>query len=131
MGLVVDTSALISFERAHGSWDQILEEHGGEAVALPAIVFAELLVGVLLTGRGRSSVDALLARVPLVDFGREIAELWAELFADLRLGGGVIPANDLQVAATAVHLGFGVLVGDKDEAHFRRVEGLRVEVASP
>jgi hypothetical protein len=32
------------------------------------------------------------------------------------------------VAATAFHLGFGVLVGPRDEEHFRAVPGLRVEV---
>jgi hypothetical protein len=37
---------------------------------------------------------------------------------------GVIPA----VAATAIALGFGVLVGPSDEQQFRVVPGLRVEV---
>ena len=41
--------------------------------------------------------------------------------------GHLIPANDLAVAATALHLGFGVVVGQQDEAHFRSVPGLRVE----
>ena len=41
--------------------------------------------------------------------------------------GQLIPSNDLAVAATAQHLGFGVLVGPSDEHHFRRVSGLRVE----
>ncbi len=40
--------------------------------------------------------------------------------------GRLIPANDLAVAATAFHLGYGVLVGPRDEAHFRRVQGLHV-----
>ena len=29
-----------------------------------------------------------------------------------------------------MHLGFGVLVGEKDEAHFRCIEELRVELVS-
>ena len=40
--------------------------------------------------------------------------------------GELIPANDLAVAATARHLGFSVLVGPSDEAHFRRVPDLDV-----
>ncbi|MGH3136577.1 MAG: PIN domain-containing protein [Gaiellaceae bacterium] len=137
MGLVIDSSALIAFERVDASWDRMFEERGDEVVALPAIVLAEILVGVRLVGPGRlaermrSSIDALLARVPLVHFDRDIAERWADLFAELSRSGELIPANDVQVAATALHLGFGVLVGDRDEAHFRRVEGLRVEVAAP
>jgi predicted nucleic acid-binding protein len=39
----------------------------------------------------------------------------------------MIPSNDLAVAATALHLDFGVLVGPKDERHFRRVPQLRCE----
>lgn len=137
MGLVVDTSALIAFERVDATFERMLDEHGSDVIALPAIVLAELLVGARLLGRGqradrkRSGIDQLLARVPLVDFGRDIAERWAELVAELRRRGELIPANDVQVAATALHLGFGVLVGDRDEAHFRRVPGLRVEVVAP
>jgi predicted nucleic acid-binding protein len=44
----------------------------------------------------------------------------------LSRAGRLIPSNDLAVAATALDLGFGVLVGPTDEAHFRAVPGLRV-----
>ena len=55
---------------------------------------------------------------------------WAEIVGALRVSGTPIPSNDAQVAATALGLGFGVLVGPADEAHFRRVPGLRVHVLS-
>ena len=130
--LVIDTSALVSLERAEAGWERLLDENRHQVVAVPAIVVAELLVGALLARSGqrekRAKVDALVGRVPLVEFGREIAERWAELFAKLSRRGELIPANDLTVAATAAHLGFGVLVGDRDEAHFRRIEGLPVYV---
>jgi predicted nucleic acid-binding protein len=91
-----------------------------------------LLAGVRLAkGRRRAAqrqakVDALLAVVPVVDFDPEIASVWADLFAALERRGAHIPANDLAVAATATHLGFGVLVGPDDEEHFRRIPNLRV-----
>ena len=62
----------------------------------------------------------------LVEFGAGVAAQWARLFATLSRAGRLIPANDLMVAATAVFLEFGVLVGPRDEAHFRAVPGLRV-----
>jgi predicted nucleic acid-binding protein len=134
MGVALDTSALIAFERAEASWDRLLDEYGDDVIAIPAIVLAELRVGALLARRGRrqrsAKIEALIGRVALVDFAREIAERWAELFAALRRRGQLIPANDLAVAATAIHLGFGLIVGEKDETHFRRIEGLRVVVAS-
>jgi len=72
-------------------------------------------------------VETLVSRLPVVDFTREIAERWAEVFSALSRAGEMIPANDLAVAATALQLGFGVLVGPRDERHFRRVTGLRCE----
>ena len=45
MGLVIDTSALVAVERAGASWEGALGALGDEAVAVPAIVYAELLVG--------------------------------------------------------------------------------------
>lgn len=61
------------------------------------------------------------------------AELFvgARLVATLTRRGRLIPANDLAVAATALDLDFGVLVGPADEAHFRSVPGLRVERLAP
>jgi len=132
VGLVIDTSALVDTERAG------IEISDGivgvdEPAVLPAIVYAELLVGVELTANRRlaatrrAKLAALVRDTPIVDFGKVHAERWAELFATLRARGELIPTNDLQVAATAVELGFGVLVGSRDEAHFRRVPDLRVE----
>lgn len=129
VGLVIDTSALVAVERGAGS-----RPGSNETVALPAIVLAELLVGVRMAATPERAaarqrkVESLLDRVAVVPFDRFVAERWADLFAHLRRMGSLIPANDLCVAATALHLGFGVLVGPGDEGHFRRVPELRVEV---
>lgn len=99
---------------------------------MPASVYGELLVGVRLADSAarassrRAKVAALAARVPIVESGADVAERWAEVFTVLSRRGQLIPANDLAVAATALHLGFGVLVGGRDEAHFRRVPSLPV-----
>jgi tRNA(fMet)-specific endonuclease VapC len=136
VGLVIDTSALVAAERGSGKWEDTLAAIGDEAAVVPAIVYAELLVGVELAadraravGR-RAKIDALLSHVPLVEFDAGAAAHWAELFATLSRAGRLIPANHLAVAATARALGFGVLVGPRDEGHFRAVPGLRVEVLS-
>ena len=73
-------------------------------------------------------IQSLLDRVAVIPFDQFMAERWADLFSHLRRSGGPIPSNDLCVAATALHLDFGVLVGPGDEAHFRRIPSLRVEV---
>lgn len=61
-------------------------------------------------------------------FTADMAEHYADIFAELSEAGTMIPQNDLAVAATARALGFGVLVGPRDEAHFRKVPGLTVRV---
>ena len=133
MGLAIDTSALVAVERASATWEAALSTLGNEPAALPASVCAELLTGARLargTARGasrRAKLDALFAKALIVDFSLPIAERWAELFGTLSRQGRLIGANDLAVAATALHLGFGVVVGPQDEAHFRSVPGLRVE----
>jgi predicted nucleic acid-binding protein len=138
---VIDTSALVAAERASTTWEMALSALGNEPAVLPAIVCAELLTGVRLAetpARAMSrqaKIDDLLTDVLVVDFGLSIAERWADLFATLSRQGRLIPANDLAVAATAIHLGFGVVVGPRgpgvgdsqDEFHFRSVPGLRVE----
>lgn len=125
MGLVADTSAIVAIERG-------ADPVGEEPVVIPAIVYAELLLGVALTrdavraAERRAKVAAVAASFPIVEFGRSLAERWAVLTSELRRRGESIPSNDAQVAATALELGFGVLVGPADEQHFRRVPGLVV-----
>jgi predicted nucleic acid-binding protein len=131
MGLVIDTSALVALERAAENWTAGLPS---EPAAVPAIVYAELLVGVKMADSRRradarrETIDALLATIPIVDFGPAEAERWADLYGQLSRAGKLIPANDLVVAATALERGYGVLVGPTDEAHFRRVPNLRLIV---
>ena len=139
MGLVIDTSALIAVERragrtqGAGTWAVLLKGLSTEPAVLPAVVLAELLVGVSMADTAtraaarRARIDALLAHVPVVDFDAAIAEEWARLFATLSRHGRLIPSNDLSVAATAKRLDYGVLVGPSDERHFKVVGDLRVE----
>lgn len=133
MGLMLDTSALIVWERALAQGKQPLLPDE-EEIALPAIVWAEALTGVRLADSAeraahrRARLEALRRVLEVQPFTAEIAEHYADIFAGLRAAGTMIPQNDLSVAATARALGFGVLVGANDEAHFRRVPGLAVRV---
>lgn len=139
MGLVIDTSALVAVERgapdAKGAdaWAALLAGLASEPVVVPAIVLAELLAGAAMADTAiraaarRARIDALVARVPVIDFDAEIAEEWVRLFAALGRGGRLMPSSDLAVAATARRLGFGVLAGPSDARRFKTVDLLRVE----
>lgn len=133
MGIVLDTSALIEVERALSTVDQppVLPD---EVVVMPAVVWAEALVGVRLAdsapraARRRAHLEAIRLRIEIVPFVAEVAEHYADIFAELSAAGRLIPQNDIAVAATCRFLGYGVIVGPNDEEHFSRVAGLQVHV---
>ncbi len=129
MGLILDTSALISLERG-----QSHALDSGEIYTIPAIVWAEALVGVQLATtvdiatRRMARLEAIRNVTGVQDFTPAVAVHYAEIFTELSKNGRLIPQNDIAVAATARFLNFGVLVGPSDESHFRRVAGLDVQV---
>lgn len=131
MGLILDTSALVALERSHGT-SRPLSLDPDEVYALPAIVWAEALVGVRLAAdatraaRRLARLQAIRNLTGIEDFTPLVAEHYADIFKELSSSGRLIPQNDIAVAATARALGFGVLIGPEDEAHFRRVSGLDV-----
>jgi len=133
MGLVLDSSALVPLERAAADLSAV-SRYFAEELVLPAIVWAELSVGLRLAGspeihaRRKAWLQRIRGATRTVIFTFEMAEHYADIFAELRPRGQVVPQNDMAVAATARFLGYGVLVGPNDEAHFRFVRGLRVEV---
>ena len=133
MGLVLDTSALIQLERVlHAgvtervAWD--------EELVLPAIVWAEALIGVRMAdsvtraARRRAHLETIRMLTGIEPFSAAMAEHYADIYAELSARGALIPQNDMVVAATARELGFGVLVGPRDEAHFRRVASVPIKV---
>jgi predicted nucleic acid-binding protein len=133
MGLILDTSALVALERAMGSSSPLALE-SDETYALPAIVWAEALVGVRLAAdasraaRRLARLEAVRKVTGIEDFTPLVAEHYADIFSELSRVGRLIPQNDIAVAATARAIGFGVLVGPSDEVHFRQVPGLDVRV---
>lgn len=133
MGLILDTSALIAWERAQDAGREISLDDTEELV-MPAVVWAEALAGVRLAdsatraARRMARLEALRRLMGVEPFTAETAEHHADIFAELTQSGTMIPQNDIAVAATARCLGCGVLVGPKDEAHFRRIPGLEVRV---
>lgn len=133
MTLLIDTSALIALERRPAE-SASPPPHRDEVIELPTIVYAELMEGVERTKSAvqrearRTRARTLVERFRMVAFDAAAAERWSVLSADFHRAGKPIPPNDLIVAASALARGYGVLVGPKGEAHFRRVPGLRVEV---
>jgi predicted nucleic acid-binding protein len=133
VGLMLDTSALVALERSVGSAAPLSLE-ADETYALPAIVWAEALIGVRFAAdapraaRRLARLESIRRLTGIEDFTPLVAEHYADIFSELSRLGRLIPQNDIAVAATARATGFGLLVGPDDEAHFRRVPGLDVRV---
>ncbi len=133
MALVLDASALIEIEKSLAR-DEPLSLYEEEVVVIPAIVWAEALIGVRLadtpmrSARRRSHLETIRRQTEIEPFTPEIAEHYADIYSELAKAGMLIPQNDLAVAATGRSLSCGVLVGPADELHFRKVQDLDVRV---
>lgn len=133
MGLILDTSALIEWERAQASGKQV-DLSPDEIILIPAVVWAEALIGVRLASTSkqaaqrRARLEALRSVTQIESFTPKLAEHYADIYSELYEAGTPIPQNDIAVAATARAMRFGVLVGTRDEHHFRQVRDLHVKV---
>lgn len=130
MGLIIDTSVLIRYERL-GQSDLFARYAADYKTAyISSITVSELLVGVHLAdtearrNRRKVFVEGLLNLLPALDFTAEVARIHADIYASLRQRGALIGAHDLIIAATALQHGFAVLTGNQGE--FARVAGLEV-----
>lgn len=135
MAIALDTSALVELERSLDR-EEPLAAFADEIVIIPAIVWAEALIGARLAespqraARRRAHLEAIRLQAEIEAFTPEIAEHYADIYAELSEAGSLIPQNDIAVAATCRSLECAVLVGANDEEHFRRVRGLDVQVIS-
>ncbi|HMP71920.1 MAG TPA: type II toxin-antitoxin system VapC family toxin [Kiritimatiellia bacterium] len=136
MGLILDTSALVAWERAQASGEQI-DLSPDELILIPAVVWAEALIGVRVAATSRQAaqrrarLEALRSVTQIEPFTPHLAEHYADIFSELSTAGTLISQNDIAVAATARAIGYGVLVGLNDEPRFRLVRNLRVQVLRP
>ena len=129
MGTLIDSSVLIAAERGQLDPQPLLADRLDEEYAIAAITVSELLHGVHRLGgvkraRAQALFDQWLDRFPVIAFDRQIAETHATLAADLGARGASMGAHDLMIAATAVHLGYGVAT--RDRRSFARLADLRV-----
>ena len=102
--LILDSGVLVAGARGRLDLGALTDE---DDVALPAVVLAEYLTGVLLDddqGRRaaqRAFLDDVLAVAPVVDYTPAVAEHHATLLAHVTRTGTPRGAHDLIIAATA------------------------------
>lgn len=124
MGTLLDTSILIDLERARRVF-----RAPGDDVAIAAITASELIQGVLRADavhrpERESFVEGILSAVPTVPFSLRVARVHAAIWAEMTASGRKIDAHDLQIAATAISLGWRLATLDR--RHFANVPGLHL-----
>jgi len=117
----LDTVAYSHFRRGEGRITDLLDR--AVWIGVPVVVLGELFAGF----QGGSNRNKNLAELdeflstPIVEalpVDREVAEIFGELFADLRRQGRPIPTNDIWIAATCARAGAMLVTWD---AHFRSI----------
>lgn len=130
MGYLIDSSVIIAAARGRLLLPNILTSLGDEPVAISAITASELLHGihrsndVKVMQRRQEFVESVLQKLPVIPFELDIARVHAQLWAQMQSNGQMIGIHDLQIAATAVAIDYGVLT--LNEREFRLVPKLRV-----
>lgn len=128
MGIIVDSSIFIAVERGKLDLRLAIGERENEAIAIAAVTASELLHGVhravepSIRQRREAFVERLLSELPVVSFDLVVARVHARLAAELATKGSAVGAHDLQIAATAIAMGYDVAT--RDERSFPRVPGL-------
>jgi predicted nucleic acid-binding protein len=131
MALLIDSSVFIAGEHGRLDLDALLARREDEGAAMAAITASELLHGV---HRAKASVrpareafvERVLADFPVIPFDLIAARMHARLSAALASTGVVVGAHDLEIAATALAIGFAVATCDRRS--FSRIPGLSTEL---
>lgn len=131
MGILIDASVLIEYERRRIDLTAQLEGREDEEFFLSVITASELLHGVHrareagVRTRRSAFVEAVLERFPSLPVDLATARAHARLWADLAAAGTPIGPHDLWLAAACV--AHGLTMATVNTREFRRVAGLAVE----
>lgn len=130
MGVILDSSVLIAAERGRFDLYGLLEAHPAEVFQIAAITAAELLHGceraINATVRARrvQFVEGFIRDFGAVPFQLAEAREHARLWATFEMAGLTIGPRDMEIAATALSLGFSVAT--RNTVEFQRVPNLRL-----
>lgn len=134
MGLVLDSSVLVAAERQELPVSTLLDilqnQHGETEIVLSAISVVELEHGFHRAqssqqrAKRRSYLDTVFAAIPAEPFTIGIGQLVAQIDAEARTKGIVVPFADLLIGGTALYFGFGLVT--RNERHFRMIPKLNV-----
>jgi tRNA(fMet)-specific endonuclease VapC len=131
MGVILDTSILISLERAESSIEEFIAGRETEPFGISVVSVSELLHGVHRADsetrrvKRESYVERIIELFPVYPFDLAAGRIYARVWANLVEKHLSVGAHDLIIAATAISLGFSVVTFNLRD--FEKIEGLTVE----
>jgi len=134
LGVIFDTSELISLERNRGDAAGLVRHHEDEPFGVSVITIAELLHGVERADtearktRRAAFVEKVIELFPVFPFDISVARTYARLWASLAGKGIAVGSHDLIIAATAISLDYTVITANVRD--FEKIEGLRIETTA-
>jgi tRNA(fMet)-specific endonuclease VapC len=131
MGILIDSSVLIHFERSDTDLRTYVEGREEEEAFLSVISASELLHGVHRAGdksikaKRLAFVEGVLAALPVLVIDLATARSHSQLWADLAQRGKMIGVHDSWLAAAC--LAHGLRIATSNCREFERVPGLDIE----
>lgn len=131
MGVIFDTSVLISIERGSQNIERLIHGREDEPFGISVITVSELLHGVHRADsekrrlRREAFVEKIIEIFPIYLFDLGTARIYARVWSSLAKKGINIGAHDLMIASTAISFGFSVVTSDMRD--YEKIKGLKVE----
>jgi tRNA(fMet)-specific endonuclease VapC len=131
MGIIFDTSEIITLERNRQKIEEIIHGREDEFFGISVITVAELLHGVERADtetrkiKRQAFVEKVIEFFPVHDFDVTIARIYARIWASLAQKNLTVGAHDLIIAATAISMNYTVVTSNLRD--YKKIEGLKVE----
>lgn len=134
MGLILDSSVLITAERERQNARQILEaisnKVGNIEIGISVVTLVELAHGAARAdspqrkAKRQQFIQELLAALPVHPVTVPVALRTGKIDGENQAKGIRLPLSDLLIGATALELGYGLATGNL--RHFQMISGLSV-----
>jgi predicted nucleic acid-binding protein len=131
MGVIFDTSEIITLERNRQEIDAIVRGREDEPFGISVVTVAELLHGVERADtevrklNRQAFVEKVMEFFPTFPFDIAVARIYARIWASLAKRNLLVSAHDLIITATALTLNYAVITSNIRD--YGKIEGLKVE----
>lgn len=131
MGIIFDTSEIITMERNRKEIEEIVSGREDEACGISVVTVAELLHGVeradtdIRKINRQAFVEKVMEFFPIFAFDVTVARIYARIWATLAKKNLTVGAHDLIIAATAISLNYTVITSNSRD--YNKIEGLKWE----